>query len=154
MSDTTSISIDIEEIKSLIPHRYPFLLIDKVRDVVLRKSAVGIKNVTCNEPHFNGHFPSMPIMPGVMVVEAMAQTASVLVTKSLGVQDSRTLVYFMTIDKCKFRGKVVPGDVLELHVETIRGSSKIWKFAGKGIVDGKVVAQAEFSAMMVVPEEE
>ncbi len=153
MSDNTSEIIDIQEIKRLIPHRYPFLLIDKVRDVVLRESAVGIKNVTYNEPHFQGHFPSMPVMPGVTIVEAMAQTAAVLVSKSMGMEDSETLVYFMTIDKCKFRHKVGPGDVLELHVKVMRGSSKIWKFYGEGIVDGKVVTSAEFAAMMVPPEE-
>ncbi len=152
MSENTSNTIDIQEIKSLIPHRYPFLLIDKVRDVVSRESAVGIKNVTYNEPHFQGHFPSEPLMPGVTIVEAMAQTAAVLVSKSLGMGDSGALVYFMTIDKCKFRHKVGPGDVLELHVKVIRGSGKIWKFSGQGIVDGKVVTEAEFAAMIIPPE--
>lgn len=153
MTDTVSTTADIQEIKRLIPHRYPFLLVDKVRDIVANKSAVGIKNVTYNEPHFQGHFPSQPVMPGVTIVEAMAQTAAILVGKSMGMQDSETLVYFLTIDNCKFRHVVGPGDVLELHVEVVRGRGKLWKFTGKGIVDGKVVTEADFAAMMVPPEE-
>ncbi|PCH93986.1 MAG: 3-hydroxyacyl-[acyl-carrier-protein] dehydratase FabZ [Rhodobacteraceae bacterium] len=153
MTDTISTTADIQEIKRLIPHRYPFLLVDKVRDIVPNKSAVGIKNVTYNEPHFQGHFPSQPVMPGVTIVEAMAQTAAILVGKSMGMQDSNTLVYFLTIDNCKFRHVVGPGDVLELHVEVVRGRGKLWKFTGKGIVDGKVVTEADFAAMMVPPEE-
>ncbi len=153
MSENTSITVDIQEIKRLIPHRYPFLLVDKVRDVILNESAVGIKNVTYNEPHFQGHFPNQPVMPGVTIVEAMAQTAAVLVSKSMEMQDSETLVYFLTIDNCKFRHIVGPGDVLELHVKVIRGRGKLWKFSGQGIVDGTVVTEAEFAAMMVPPEE-
>ncbi|MBE9476124.1 MAG: 3-hydroxyacyl-ACP dehydratase FabZ [Proteobacteria bacterium] len=152
MSDTTSTEIDILEIKQLIPHRYPFLFVDKVRECT-STSAVGIKNVTCNEPHFQGHFPSQPVMPGVTIVEAMAQTAAIMVGKSLGLVDSGALVYFLTIDNCKFRHVVGPGDVLELHVKVVRGRGKIWKFHGDGIVDGKIVAEADFAAMIVPPEE-
>jgi 3-hydroxyacyl-[acyl-carrier-protein] dehydratase len=153
MSETTSTTIDIQEIKRLIPHRYPFLFVDKVRDFVPSTSAVGIKNVTSNEPHFQGHFPSQPVMPGVAIVEAMAQTAGIMVSKSLELEDSGALVYFLSIDNCKFRHLVGPGDVLELHVNVIRGRGKIWKFRGEGIVDGKVVTEAEFAAMIIPPEE-
>lgn len=153
MSETTSTTINIQEIKRLIPHRYPFLFVDKVRDFVPSESAVGIKNVTCNEPHFEGHFPSQPVMPGVAIVEAMAQTAGILVSKSFELEDSGALVYFLSIDNCKFRHVVAPGDVLELHVNVIRGHGKIWKFRGEGIVNGKLVTEAEFAAMIMPPKE-
>ncbi len=143
---------DVSLIKRIIPHRYPFLLIDKVRDIVPFEGAVGIKNVTVNEPHFVGHFPNQPIMPGVMVVEAMAQTAAIVVGISMNVVDKPMLTYFMSIDKCKFRRMVVPGDVLELHCKAIRGGGKIWKFEGKAIVDGQICAQAEYTAMMAAAE--
>lgn len=152
MIDTTSATIDIQEIKRLIPHRYPFLFVDKVRDFVPNVSAVGIKNVTTNEPHFQGHFPSQPVMPGVTIVEAMAQTAGILVSKSLELEDSGALVYFLSIDNCKFRHVVGPGDVLELHVKVIRGRGKIWKFHGDAIVNGKIVTEADFAAMIIPPE--
>ena len=141
---------DLATIMKIIPHRYPFLLVDKVRDIAARQSAVGIKNVTFNEPHFQGHFPGAPIMPGVTIIEAMAQTAAVLVGMSVGFGDKAPLVYFMSIDKAKFRRKVVPGDVLELHVQVKRGSTKIWKFEGIAKVDGQVAAEAEFAAMIDV----
>ena len=153
MTETFKDSADIQEIKRMIPHRYPFLFIDAVREIKLNESAVGIKNVTVNEPHFQGHFPAKPIMPGVMIVEAMAQTASVLVVKTLDLIDQDLLVYFMTLDKCRFRQLVQPGDVLELHVKVLRGRGKIWKFWGEGKVGGKVVAEAEFAAMIVKPDE-
>jgi len=153
MSETTSSTIDIQEIKRLIPHRYPFLFVDKVKEFNPKISAVGIKNVTNNEPHFQGHFPSQPIMPGVTIVEAMAQTAGILVSKSLELEDSGALVYFLSIDNCKFRHLVGPGDVLELHVKVIRGRGKIWKFHGDAIVDGRVVTEADFAAMIIPPEE-
>jgi 3-hydroxyacyl-[acyl-carrier-protein] dehydratase len=155
-ADTTGalLSADIQDIKRMIPHRYPFLLVDRVRDIDLNKSAVGIKNVTFNEPHFQGHFPAQPIMPGVTIVEAMAQTAAVLVVMTLDMIDNDMLVYFLSIDKCKFRHPVTPGDQLELHVKVIRGRGKLWRFYGEGIVDGKVVAEAEFNAMMVPPEDQ
>lgn len=146
-------SADIQDIKRMIPHRYPFLLIDAVREIDLGKSAVGIKNVTMNEPHFQGHFPERPVMPGVTIVEAMAQTAAVLVVKTLDMIDNNMLVYFLTIDKCKFRHVVAPPDQLELHVKVVRGRGKLWRFYGEGKVDGKVVAEAEFQAMMVPPED-
>lgn len=148
------LTADIQEIKRMIPHRYPFLLIDRVKDVDLNKSAVGIKNVTYNEPHFQGHFPSSPIMPGVTIVESMAQTAAVLVVMTLDMIDNDMLVYFLSIDKCKFRHPVTPGDQLELHVKVVRGRGKLWRFYGEGKVDGKVVAEAEFNAMMVPPEDQ
>jgi 3-hydroxyacyl-[acyl-carrier-protein] dehydratase len=153
MSETTSTIIDIQEIKRLIPHRFPFLFVDKVRDFIPKISAIGIKNVTSNEPHFQGHFPSQPVMPGVTIVEAMAQTAGILVSKSLELEDSGALVYFLSIDNCKFRHLVGPGDVLELHVKVIRGRGKIWKFHGDAIVNDKIVTEADFAAMIIPPEE-
>ncbi|PQO22776.1 3-hydroxyacyl-[acyl-carrier-protein] dehydratase FabZ [Rhodobacteraceae bacterium WD3A24] len=139
---------DLALIQRIIPHRYPFLLIDRVRDIVAGVSAVGVKNVTFNEPHFQGHFPGAPIMPGVTIVEAMAQSAAVLVGVTRDLADKSLLVYFMNIDKCKFRRKVVPGDVLELHVKVRRGGDKIWKFEGEARVGALLVASAEFSAMI------
>jgi 3-hydroxyacyl-[acyl-carrier-protein] dehydratase len=143
---------DIAMIQRLIPHRYPFLLVDKVRDIVANQTAVGIKNVTFNEPQFQGHFPGVPIFPGVQIVEALAQTAAILVGMSLGLQDKNMLVYFMGIDGCKFRRKVVPGDVLELHVKVTRGGGKVWKFEGRATVDGELAAEAAFTAMMDMPK--
>jgi len=139
---------DIEDIQRRIPHRYPFLFIDSVKDINLNKSAIGVKNVTFNEPHFQGHFPKKPIMPGVTIVEAMAQTSAILVSHSLGTIDEELLVYFMTLDNCRFRKIVSPGDVLELHVSVLRKGSKIWKFQGRAIVDNSVVSEAVFSAML------
>lgn len=155
MSDTEAevTTADISEIKRMIPHRYPFLLIDAVKDIRVNESAVGIKMVTVNEPHFQGHFPEQPVMPGVLIVEAMAQTAGVLVGTTLNLIDSGMLVYFMSMDKVKFRQIVKPGDALELHVKVIRGRGKIWKFWGEGKVDDKIVAEAEFTAMIVPPED-
>jgi 3-hydroxyacyl-[acyl-carrier-protein] dehydratase len=139
---------DIHLIQRIIPHRYPFLLIDKVHSIVPFKGAVGIKNVTFNEPHFQGHFPAEPIMPGVTIVEAMAQTSAVVVGISLNVVDKPLLTYFMGIDGCKFRRKVVPGDVLELHVTVKRGGGRIWKFNGRAMVGDALACEAEFTAMM------
>jgi len=139
---------DLSLIKRIIPHRYPFLFIDKVRDIVPFERAVGVKLVTCNEPHFQGHFPTQPIMPGVTIVEAMAQTAGVVVGISLDLVDKPLLTYFMAIDGCKFRRMVVPGDVLELNVTVKRSGGKIWKFRGEATVDGQPAAEAEFTAMM------
>lgn len=147
-----STTADIELIQKILPHRYPFLLVDKVQDIVLNKSAVGIKNVTFNEPHFQGHFPGKPIMPGVTIIEAMAQTAAVMVGMSQGLTDGNLLIYFMTISSAKFRRKVVPGDVMKMHVETLRGGSKVWKFYGRAEVDGELAAQAEFTAMMDIQQ--
>lgn len=139
---------DLTLIKRIIPHRYPFLFVDRVRDIVPGQSAVGIKNVTVNEPHFQGHFPTQPIMPGVTIIEAMAQTSGVLVGLTLDLVDRNALVYFMSLDKAKFRRKVVPGDVLELHVKVLRGGARIWRFEGRGIVAGELAAEAEFTAMI------
>jgi len=141
---------DIALIKDCIPHRYPFLFIDRVEDIVPNESAVGIKMVTVNEPHFQGHFPSAPIMPGVTIVEAMAQTSAVMVALSLDLVGKNALVYFMGIDKVKFRRKVVPGNVLRMEITTLRGGpgSKVWKFSGKASVDGQAACEAEFSAMI------
>ena len=144
---------DIQLIQRILPHRYPFLLVDKVVDIDGYKSATGIKNVTMNEPHFQGHFPGTPIMPGITIVEAMAQTTGVMVGVALDLADKDLLIYFMAIDKCKFRRKVVPGDVLEMKVETTRGKpgGKVWKFKGVATVDGEMAAEAEFTAMMDLP---
>ncbi|WP_027258788.1 3-hydroxyacyl-ACP dehydratase FabZ [Leisingera aquimarina] len=141
---------DIQLIQRILPHRYPFLLVDKVVDIDSYRSARGIKNVTMNEPHFQGHFPGTPIMPGVTIVEAMAQTAGVMLGVGMDMVDTDLLIYFMNIDKCKFRRKVVPGDVLEMNVETLRGKpgGKIFKFLGRATVDGEVAAEAEFTAMV------
>ncbi len=143
-------SADIHLIQRLIPHRFPFLLVDKVLDIDGYQSARGIKNVTMNEPHFQGHFPGHPIMPGVTIIEAMAQTAAVMVGTALGMEDRGMLVYFMTIESAKFRRMVLPGDVLEMKLRTLRGKpgGKVWKFAGVAEVDGESAAEAEFTALM------
>jgi len=146
-------SADIQLIKKIIPHRYPFLLVDKVVEIISLKAAKGIKNVTFNEPFFQGHFPSFPIMPGVLIVEALAQTAAVMVGVSLNLEEKNLLIYFMGIDNCKFRRKVEPGDRLELKVNVLRGKlgSKVWKFSGEASVEGVIAAQVEFTAMMELP---
>jgi 3-hydroxyacyl-[acyl-carrier-protein] dehydratase len=149
MSETKTGTADLARIKRMIPHRYPFLLIDRVEQIRKNESAIGIKNVSANEPYFQGHFPAEPVMPGVLVVEAMAQTAGVLVVETLGKIDQELLVYFMTINNCRFRQKVVPGDVLELHVQVTRSRGMVYRFSGEAKVSGKVVAEAEFSAMIV-----
>ncbi len=148
-------SADIQLIQRILPHRYPFLLVDKVEEINGTESAVGYKNVTMNEPHFQGHFPGTPIMPGVTIVEAMAQTAGVMIGTALGMEDKEMLIYFMSIDNCKFRRKVVPGDVLRMDMKTLRGKpgGKIWKFAGVATVEGEMAAEAEFMAMLDLPKE-
>ena len=140
---------DLERIKRMIPHRDPFLLIDRVEQIRNGESAIGIKHVSIDEPYFRGHFPAEPVMPGVLIVEAMAQTAGVLVVETLGMIDQDLLVYFMTVDNCRFRAKVVPGDLLELHVRVTRSRGMVFRFAGRAKVDGKLAAEAEFSAMIV-----
>jgi 3-hydroxyacyl-[acyl-carrier-protein] dehydratase len=149
----TLLSADIQLIQRIIPHRYPFLLVDRVEEINGYQSGVGIKNVTMNEPHFQGHFPGLPIMPGVTIVEAMAQTAAVMVGTALEMADKEMKVYFMSIDKCKFRRKVVPGDQLRMNVTTTRGKpgGKVWKFAGVAEVDGEMACECEFTAMMDLP---
>ena len=141
--------IDVMRIMALIPHRYPFLMIDRMVDVVLNQSAVGIKNVTATEPHFQGHFPSQPVMPGVLIIEAMAQTAAALVVLTLGEAFEGKLVYFMTIEHAKFRRPVGPGDQLRIHVEKERNRGNVWKFRGVARVDGISVAEATYSAMIM-----
>ena len=144
---------DIQLIQRILPHRYPFLLVDRVEEIDGTQSALGIKNVTMNEPHFQGHFPGMPIMPGVTIIEAMAQTAAVMVGTTLEMADKEMKVYFMAIDKCKFRRKVIPGDQLQMRLTTLRGKpgGKVWKFGGVATVEGEMAAEAEFSAMMDLP---
>ncbi len=154
MSEAAPASVaaaDIAAVMAMIPHRYPMLLVDKVRDIVPDQSAVGIKAVTINESFFQGHFPGRPIMPGVLIVEALAQTAGVLAVHSLGLQGSGKLVYFMSIDEAKFRVPVEPGCLLELHVEFVQKRATVCKFAGKAMLDGKVAAQANFTAMIADP---
>jgi len=140
--------IDINEIMEMIPHRYPFLLIDKVKDIQSGESAIGIKNVTIGEPYFKGHFPGHPIMPGVLIIEAMAQTSAVLVVEAMGKKENR-LVYFMTVDQARFRKPVLPGDLLELTVRKERSRGNVWKFKGEAHVDSNLKAEAVFSAMIV-----
>ena len=137
------------EIEKLLPHRAPFLLIDKIRDIQPGHSAIGLKAVSGNEPYFVGHFPGNPVMPGVLIVEAMAQTAGALAALSLGDEAEEKLVFQATENNTKNKTPVPPGEMLELHVEKIAGRNLLWKFSGKGIVDGRVVNQAEFSAMIV-----
>ena len=146
-------SADIQLIQRIIPHRYPFLMVDKVVEINSLVSATGIKNVTFNEPYFQGHFPGVPVMPGVIMIEALAQTAAVMVGVSLNLADKNLLIYFMGIDKCKFRRKVGPGDTLELKVNVLRGKvgSKVWKFFGTASVSGEIAAEVEFTAMMELP---
>lgn len=145
-------TLDIIEIMQLIPHRYPMLLIDKLEIVEPGQKAVGIKNVSLNEWYFEGHFPGRPIMPGVLIVEAMAQSAAALVMKSLqleGLDPASKLVYFMAIEEAKFRRPVVPGDVLRLVVEKEKSRGNVWRFKGQGFVDGKLTNEANFTAMIV-----
>lgn len=142
-------TLEIDRIKDMIPHRDPFLLINQVRDLELGTSAVGVKHVTGEEDFFRGHFPGHPIMPGVLVVEAMAQTAGVLVVGTLGEEAEGKLVYFMTVDSARFRKPVLPGDELELHVELLRSKRNVYKFNGIAKVGDKVVAEATFAAMIM-----
>ena len=141
--------VDIEKILNMIPHRYPMLLVDKVEDLVLGISAVGIKNVTANENYFTGHFPSKMVMPGVLMVESMAQTCAVLVIETLGKEAEGSLVYFISVDGAKFRKPVIPGDQLKLHVEKIRNRANVWKFQCKGYVGDELVSEAVISAMIM-----
>ncbi len=142
-------TIDIDKIMEMIPHRYPFLMIDRVSDLIPNKSAIGIKNVSINEPHFQGHFPDKPIMPGVLIIEAMAQTAGVLVVHSLGNETHGKLVYFMSVENAKFRNPVLPGDVLKIHVETKQHRKSVWKFDGTAKVNDVIVSESTFTAMIM-----
>ena len=141
--------IDIHRIMRNIPHRYPFLMLDRMVDVVLNHSAIGVKNVTANEPFFAGHFPNHPVMPGVLIIESMAQTAAVLVVETLGPDAAGKLVYFMSIEGAKFRRPVVPGDQLRIHVTKERSRGNVWKFHGIARVDGVSVAEATYPAMII-----
>jgi 3-hydroxyacyl-[acyl-carrier-protein] dehydratase len=142
-------ALDIQRIMHAIPHRYPMLMIDRIIDMVLNESAIGIKNVSVNENFFTGHFPGHPVMPGVLIIESMAQTAAVLVVETLGPQAAGKLVYFMTIESAKFRKPVVPGDQLRIHVVKERHRGHVWKFSGIARVDGVSVAEATYSAMIM-----
>lgn len=144
---------DLDRIKRMIPHRDPFLLLDTVSDIRKGESAVGHKAVTPHEPYFAGHFPGQPIMPGVLMIEALAQTAGVLVVDTLGMIDQGLLVYFMTIDKTRFRRLVTPGDALDFHVRVLRGRGKVWKFHGEAKVGADTAAEAEYSAMIITPDD-
>lgn len=142
-------SFDVLHIQKLIPHRYPFLLLDKAVNIVEGQSIVGVKNVTINEPFFQGHFPGHPVMPGVLIVEAMAQAAGALVVHTMGEEAHGKVVYFMSIDSAKFRRPVVPGDVLAIHCNAIQHRGNVWKFEGVARVDGVKVAEATYSAMIM-----
>ena len=141
--------MEIGRIMHAIPHRYPFLLIDRVVDVVLGQSATGVKNVTVNENFFQGHFPAHPVMPGVLIIESMAQTAAVLVVETLGPGAAGKLVYFMSIENAKFRRPVVPGDQLRIHIVKERSRGNVWKFSAVAKVDGTAVAEATYAAMIL-----
>ena len=141
-------TLDVNRIKELIPHRYPFLMIDKLVDVIPDVSATGIKNVTINEPYFLGHFPNRPIMPGVLIIETMAQTAGVLVMETIGEEAEGSLVYFLSVDSARFRKPVTPGDRLHVLVKKIRHRGDVWKFNGVAKVEGTLMAEAVFSAMI------
>ena len=151
MADVIEV-INIDQIKKLIPHRAPFLLIDRVEHVVLDSEATGIKMVSGNEPYFAGHFPDFPVMPGVLIVEALAQTASVMVAATIPDLTAGKLVFFTSVEKARFRQPVRPGDVVKLHVVKNTNKGPLWKFVGKASVDGKLVAEADFGAMIVDPD--
>jgi 3-hydroxyacyl-[acyl-carrier-protein] dehydratase len=140
---------DINRILKLLPHRYPFLMIDRIIDIDGDNSATGIKNVTVNEPCFQGHFPGFPVMPGVLLIEGMAQTAGAICVAALGETYQPQIVYFMTIDKAKFRKPVVPGDTVHFHIRKIRNRGPVWRFHCEAKVEGAMVAEAEVSAMIV-----
>ena len=142
---------DVARILKLLPHRYPFLLVDKIVDMDGDNSAVGIKNVTINEPFFQGHFPNFPVMPGVLLIEGMAQTAGALCVANLAESYEPQLVYFMAIDRARFRRPVVPGDTVHYHMTKRRNRGRVWRFEGKAKVNGQLVAEAEISAMIVDP---
>jgi len=141
--------LDVNQIMDMIPHRYPFLMIDNVRDIRVGESAVGIKNVSIAEPHFQGHFPGHPIMPGVLIVEAMAQTSAVLVVAALGEESKGKLVYFMSVDNARFRKPVVPGHTLEITVTQLQQRRNIYKFKGEARVGDTLMAEANFAAMIM-----
>ena len=140
-------TIDILEIMTMLPHRYPFLLVDRVLEYELNKSILGIKNVTFNEPHFTGHFPNKPIMPGVLIIEAMAQLSAILVAKSMSSHKEKD-VFFMSIEGAKFRKSVQPGDTMYIYAELKQNRSSVWKFFANAAVDKEIVAESTFTAMV------
>lgn len=147
--EITGGEVDINRIMQMIPHRYPFLMVDKVVGIVPDVSAIGIKNVTINEPFFQGHFPQRPVMPGVLIIEAMAQTSAVLVVETLGPSSEGKLVYFMSVDSARFRKPVGPGDQLAIHVHKERSRGNVWKFRAEAKVGGTLVAEAIYAAMIL-----
>ncbi len=145
----TAIAIDTDGVMRMIPHRYPFLMIDRIVDLIPGVGATGIKNVSINEPYFQGHFPGRPVMPGVLLIEAMAQTAAVVVVHSLGEQFQGKLVYFMSVENARFRKPVLPGSTLHIHVTRQHNRGNVWKFSGEAKVDGTLVAEAVYTAMIL-----
>ncbi|MBV8119874.1 MAG: 3-hydroxyacyl-ACP dehydratase FabZ [Alphaproteobacteria bacterium] len=141
--------IDMRRLMEMIPHRHPFLMIDEVVDVVANERATGIKNVSIEENYFKGHFPTRPVMPGVLIIEAMAQTAAVLVVHTLGPESEGKLVYFMSVDNARFRRPVFPGDRLDVHVVKQRHRGNVWKFEGRAMVGTNLMAEAVFAAMIL-----
>ena len=148
-AEASPVQLDIQRIMEMIPHRHPFLMIDRVVDAVANLRATGIKNVSINEHFFQGHFPARPVMPGVLIIEAMAQTAAVLVVHTLGAESEGKLVYFMSVDSARFRRPVVPGDCLQVHVTKQRNRGNVWKFEGRAEVEGRLAAEAVFAAMIL-----
>jgi 3-hydroxyacyl-[acyl-carrier-protein] dehydratase len=151
MTAATPTALDIGRVMAALPHRYPMLLVDRVEELILDQSIIAIKAVSMNEGFFQGHFPGRPIMPGVLIVEAMAQAAGILAVESLGLAGSGKLVYFMAIDGAKFRKPVEPGVLLKLHVEFVQKRSSVCKFSGKAMIDGALAAEASFTAMIADP---
>ena len=149
MTEKTGPLMDVTAIEAILPHRYPFLLVDRVVSIDVGKKLVAVKGVTVNEPHFAGHFPGHPVMPGVLILEALAQAGGLLVKASLSQDTSDKVTYLMAIDNARFRRPVVPGDLLELHVEIVKQKGAIWKTRGQAKVDGEVVAEADYMAMLV-----
>jgi 3-hydroxyacyl-[acyl-carrier-protein] dehydratase len=150
---TAATSLDVDQIKKLLPHRAPFLFLERLTEIVPGESAVGYKAVSYNEPHFQGHFPDFQVMPGVLIIEAMAQTAGALVMRTLGFAASDRLVYFLTIDKARFRRPVRPGDMLRIPVKALQKRGPVWRFAGQAYVGEKLCAEAEYSAMIAEKEQ-
>jgi 3-hydroxyacyl-[acyl-carrier-protein] dehydratase len=146
---TDQLPIPVERIMEMIPHRYPFLMIDRVAEVVKDSHAICVKNVTINEPHFVGHFPRMAVMPGVLIIEAMAQTSAMVVVTTLGKDAEGKLVYFMSVEEAKFRKPVVPGDQVLIRANKLQSRRNVWKFTCEATVDGKVVAEAVITAMIL-----